>query len=477
MAETILLIDKQTQDRSALESFLTGLGYEVICASSVPEAERAFASYRPDLTLIEYNLPDGRGAEIAQFVSHIREGGNPHPVIVASENASPDQAVESMKLGAFDYIGKPINFEKLRILVDKALETVRRESQLSYYSSERQQEFDLGRIIGDCPAMKEMWRTVEAVARIPQSTVLITGESGTGKELIAHAIHYHSDQRAQPFVEINCSAMPETLLEAELFGYEKGAFTDAKSRKKGLLEIAEGGTFFLDEIGEMTLNLQVKILKAIEERQFRRIGGVQNVKVNLRIITATNANLEDLIAKGLFRKDLYYRLNVLTISLPPLRDRGVDILRLTRHYINHFNREYKKNVRGLTPECERLLLTYHWPGNVRELRNAIERAVLIESDEWVKPEDLHLTDESTIEAKPTVPSKPEPTADGEGDYLVIPEDGIGLEDVERHLIKHAMKRCSGNVSRAARFLKISRETLRYRLRKYGEESDTVGGNH
>jgi two-component system response regulator AtoC len=460
MAETILVVDEKSTERKALESFLAGLGFEVICANSALEAEKAFAAYQPDLSIIEFHLSDGAGTEIIK----VFQNTNPaHPVLVVSEKASPEQAVQAMKSGAFDYLGKPINFEKLRILVEKALEVARRESHLSIYSSEKQQEFGLGKIIGDCPAMKEVSRTVEAVARIPNSTVLITGESGTGKELIAHAIHYHSDQRDQPFVEVNCSAMPETLLEAELFGYEKGAFTDAKSRKKGLLEIAEGGTFFLDEIGEMTQNLQVKILKAIEERRFRRIGGIQDVKVNLRIITATNANLEDLIAKGLFRKDLYYRLNVLSIQIPPLRNRGVDILLLTRHYINHFNREYKKNIRGLTPECERLLLSYNWPGNVRELRNAIERAVLIESTDRIRAEDLHLLNSLARETNKSSPIEP-----SEANHLVIPEDGIGLEEVEKHLIKYAMKRCGGNVCRAARFLKISRETLRYRLKKYSD---------
>jgi two-component system response regulator AtoC len=470
MTESILIIDRKSQDSNALESFLTGLGFEVISASSVQEADKEFSSYQPDLTIIEYNLPDGQALDIARD----KQRSTPsHPILIVSENASPEQAVESMKAGAFDYLGKPINFEKLRILVEKALEVVRRESHLSYYSSERQQEFGMGRIIGDCAAMKEVSRTVEVVARIPQSTVLITGESGTGKELIAHAIHYHSDQRDLPFVEINCSAMPESLLEAELFGYEKGAFTDAKSRKKGLLEIAEGGTFFLDEIGEMTPNLQVKILKAIEERQFRRIGGVQSIKVNLRIITATNANLEELIAKGLFRKDLYYRLNVLSIHLPPLRDRGVDVLRLTRHYINLFNREYKKDIRGLTPECERLLLSYHWPGNVRELRNAIERAVLIESHEWVRPEDLHLLNSMAQHDAPESLRQSTSSPAIKSDHLIIPDEGIGLEDVERHLIKYALKRCRGNVSKAARFLRISRETLRYRLRKYEQDAESI----
>ena len=412
MAETILLVDEKSPARQALESFLGGLGFEVICVNSALEAEKSFAAYRPDLSIVEYHLPDGPGTGII----NVLQNSNPaHPVLVVSEHASPEQAVQSMKSGAFDYLGKPINFEKLRILVEKALEVARRESHLSIYSSEKQQEFGLGKIIGDCPSMKEVSRTVEAVARIPNSTVLITGESGTGKELIAHAIHYHSDQRDQPIVEINCSAMPETLLEAELFGYEKGAFTDAKSRKKGLLEIAEGGTFFLDEIGDMTQNLQVKILKAIEERRFRRIGGIQDVKVNLRIITATNANLEELIAKGLFRKDLYYRLNVLSIHIPPLRDRGIDILSLTRYYINHFNREYKKDIQGLTPECERLLLSYHWPGNVRELRNAIERAVLIESTDRIRAEDLHLLNSL---ARETTKSTPTPSI--EANHLVIP---------------------------------------------------------
>lgn len=471
MAETILLLDSETPVRQELVAFLSDLNFEVICGDSVSDADNMFSSYRPDLSIIEYNISDGRGIEILrQFL----ENNPSHPVLVLSENASPEQAVESMKAGAFDYLGKPVNIEKLRILVEKALETVRRESHLSYYSSEKQQKFGLGRIIGDCPAMREVSRTVEAVARIPSSTVLITGESGTGKELIAHAIHYHSDQRDMPFVEINCSAVPESLLEAELFGYEKGAFTDAKSRKKGLLEIAEGGTFFLDEIGEMTQNLQVKILKAIEERKFRRIGSIQNVSVNLRIITATNANLEDLIAKGMFRKDLYYRLNVLSIHIPPLRERGVDILQLTRHYINYFNREYKKNIRGLTPDCERLLLSYHWPGNVRELRNAIERAVLIESTDWVKPEDLHLLSSLAKDTAPVSNSASESHKErSEPDHLVIPDEGIGLEEVEQHLIKYALKRCRGNVSSAARFLKISRETLRYRMRKYSEVIENV----
>ncbi len=472
MAETILLLDSESSVRQELETFLTGLSFEVICGDSEADAENTFSSYRPDLSIIEYNLSGEQGIEI---LNRFLENNPSHPVLIISKNASPEQAVESMKAGAFDYLGKPVNYEKLRILVEKALETVRRESHLSYYSNEKQQKFGLGRIIGDCPAMREVSRTVEAVARIPASTILITGESGTGKELIAHAIHYHSDQRDMPFVEINCSAMPESLLEAELFGYEKGAFTDAKSRKKGLLEIAEGGTFFLDEIGEMTPNLQVKILKAIEERKFRRIGSIQNVSVNLRIITATNAELEDLIAKGMFRKDLYYRLNVLSIHIPPLRDRGVDILQLTRHYINYFNREYKKNIRGLTPDCERLLLSYHWPGNVRELRNAIERAVLIESIDWVKPEDLHLLNSLAKDTAPALSTSPQTQNDqSEPDHLVIPEEGIGLEEVEQHLIRYALKRCGGNVSSAARFLKISRETLRYRLQKYSEILESVG---
>lgn len=315
-------------------------------------------------------------------------------------------------------------------------------------------------IVGNCPQMRELYFNIKKVAASPNATVMILGESGTGKELVARAIHEASPLADQPFVEINCSALPENLLETELFGYEPGAFTDAKRTKKGLLELADGGTFFLDEIGDLNVHLQVKLVKVLDEKMFRRIGGTQNIRVTMRIMAATNRNLIDLVKKGKFREDLYYRLNVVTIHLPPLRDRGRDILLLAEHFLNLFNHEHNRKVKGISQEAKFLLLNYPWPGNVRELKNSIERAVLLGSPDRIAPLDLKLGSGHIVENYPVN------IAPNEKIHIEIPPQGISLAELEKAAIKKALRLADGNQCKAARLLRISRETLRYRIRKH-----------
>lgn len=318
----------------------------------------------------------------------------------------------------------------------------------------------MSNILGECEKMRSMLVTVKKVAASPSANVLILGESGTGKELIAHAIHEYGPCADQPFVEINCSALPETLIETELFGYEPGAFTDAKRTKKGLLELADGGTFFMDEIGDLNLRLQVKLVKALEEKVFRRIGGTENIRVSMRILAATNKRLPELVHAGEFREDLFYRLNVVTINAPPLRDRGQDILLLAEHFLDVFCDEHHRKVAGFTSDARDLLLHYPWPGNVRELRNSIERAVLLGSGNRICVEDLELGPGRGVGNSPTQ------IVDGETLQLELPPNGISLVALEKIAIQAALKRSQGNLSHAARLLKISRETLRYRVKKH-----------
>ena len=320
-------------------------------------------------------------------------------------------------------------------------------------------------IIGESPEIKNLIEAIRKIARSSTITTLINGESGTGKELVARLIYNLSNYSHQPFVDINCGAIPETLLEPELFGYEKGAFTGAQVRKPGLFELAEGGTIFLDEIGNTSANFQSKLLKAVENKRFRRIGGVEEVNISTRIIAATNVDLLEASRLGNFREDLYYRLNVCQVMVPPLRDRGDDILVLAHHFVTRFNSEYSRNIKGLTPDAEELMLNYRWPGNVRQLKNAMERAVLIDSDEWIEAEDLPIHSERSrvsIEKNTNQAAVP---IKGEFLEFEIPDEGISLEKIEKNLLLSALKKANGNLSHAARLLKINRGKLRYRLEK------------
>jgi transcriptional regulator with PAS, ATPase and Fis domain len=310
-------------------------------------------------------------------------------------------------------------------------------------------------VIGESGAMREVMNFVRRVAASEATTILLEGENGTGKDLVAKTLHYQSLRQAEPFIAINCAAIPETLLESELFGYEKGAFTDARSQKRGIFELADKGTLFLDEIGEIPLMLQAKLLRVLEDQTFRRLGGLKDIKLDLRVIAATNKNLREAVKEGAFRQDLYFRLNVIQILIPPLRERTEDILPLTRFFIDHYNRKFKRSIEGVSDGAARLLLSHDWPGNVRELRNAIERSMILEESALITPPSLPIAI-SRPESGPLPPAAP----------LEIPTDGLSLEDNERTLLAKALEKTSGNQTQAARLLRITRDTLRYKMKKF-----------
>lgn len=320
-------------------------------------------------------------------------------------------------------------------------------------------------IIGESPQIKKVINEAKRIAENSTTTTLIFGESGTGKELFARLLHNYSPNANQPFIDINCGAIPETLLESELFGYEKGAFSGAFMKKQGLFELADGGTIFLDEIGNTTTNFQMKLLKAVENKKFRRIGGLKEIEVSTRIIAATNIDLSEAVRKNKFREDLYYRLNVFQIFIPPLRDRENDIFILAQHFINHFNHEYDRQVKGLTASAKELISDYRWPGNIRQLKNAIERAVLVETDDWIEKEHFSLDIERDLGQQEKIKKINEPKPAQKINRFEIPDEGISLEELEKELIVNALDKANGNLSRAARLLKISRGKLRYRLER------------
>jgi len=336
----------------------------------------------------------------------------------------------------------------------------------SLYSTQKE-KYSIESIIGKSEPINKLKEYIQKIIQIPSATVFIRGESGTGKELVAKCIHYNSCKEGEPFIESNCSAIPETLLESELFGHEKGAFTDAKNARKGLLELADGGTLFLDEIGYMSPALQVKLLKVIEDKTFRRLGGDRIIDVSVRIITATNIDIESAIENGDFREDLFYRLNVVPIMLPPLRERDDDIILIAKHFINEFNKEYSKNIKGLSKKAIELLLEYNWPGNVRELKNVILRAALLESEEIIFAEHLNLKTKAKETVSKNANSILKIDKNGELDIINIPNNGISLEKMETELIKATLTKTNWNISQAARLLDITRDTLRYRIEKYG----------
>jgi DNA-binding NtrC family response regulator len=361
-----------------------------------------------------------------------------------------ENAVDAMKHGAYHYLNKPFNLDEVAVTVEQALETSHLRREVRAYRTSQSREFSFDAIIGQAPSMTAVKALLERVAGSPASTVLLTGETGTGKDLVAKAIHYHSDRASRPFVNITCSALPEQLLESELFGHERGAFTDARQQKRGLFETADGGTVFLDEIGEMTPGLQSKLLRFLEEKTFKRVGGLADIRVDVRVIAATNRNLEEEVKAGKFREDLFYRLQVMPIVLPSLRERRGDVLLLANFYINRYNSEFRKRVKGLTAEAQAMLEQYRWPGNVRELRNAIERAMLLADKDRLGPDDF------------TTLSRASHTA-----MFRLPPEGVNLEEVERQLLVQALERSHGNQTRAGMLLGINRDQVRYRIEKFG----------
>src|SRR6187399_204558 len=382
--ETILVVDDEQLIRRSIGKRLSAAGYTVLEAENGEVALRQAAA-GVDLAILDYRLPDLDGLAVLKRLKQI----DPELlVILLTAYASVDAAVEAMKLGAYHFMNKPFDLEALAGMVEQALETTRLRREVRTLRASQAEPFSIDRIVGDSPQLREFKALLRRVAASPASTVLLTGESGTGKDLTAKVLHYSSARSGRPFVNITCSALPETLLESELFGHERGAFTDARQQKKGLLEQADGGTVFLDEIGEMTPPLQAKLLRFLEEKTFRRVGGSADVRVDVRVVAATNRNLEEEVKHGRFREDLFYRLNVLPLKLPPLRAHIDDVPALLTFYIDAFNREFKKTVRGISPAATRLLTSYGWPGNVRELRNAVERAMLLAGGELLEPADF-----------------------------------------------------------------------------------------
>ena len=445
---TILLADDEQLIRWSLSERLQADGLHILEAATGQEAIDVVHRESVDLVLLDFKLPDIDGVTVLR---QIKEHDPDVVVILLTAYATVDTAVEAMKTGAYHVANKPFNVDAVADLVAKALETTQLRREVRNLRAEKAQPFAPDRIVGDSPRMLEVKALLRKVAASPASTVLLTGESGTGKDLAAKVLHFNSDRKHRPFVNITCSAIPETLLESELFGHERGAFTDARQQKRGLLESADGGTVFLDEIGEMVPALQAKLLRVLEEKSFKRVGGQQDVRVDVRIVAATNRNLEDEVRAGHFRADLYYRLNVLPIELPSLRTHVEDVPALVAFYVDQFNREFRKTVRGATPAALKAMQHYGWPGNIRELRNAVERAMLLTDGPWLEPADFpSLT--GTI-----------PAASG----LSLPADGVNLEELERSLVVQALERSGGNQTRAATLLGLNRDQIRYRIEKFG----------
>lgn len=446
----ILIVDDEHLIRWSFSKKLESWGYSAETASNGKETITLIKNLNPDLVLLDLNLPDINGLQLLREIKSLSPS---IPVIIITAYGTIEQAVQAIRDGAYDFITKPVNYENLRNTIKNALEITTLKEEISFYREKEKKESSFERIVGESKALKNAIELALKGAKSEVSVILLLGESGTGKELFARFIHYNSKRANGPFVAINCSAIPDNLLESELFGHERGAFTDAKTQKKGLFEIADGGTIFLDEIGEMPLPLQSKILRVFEESSIRRIGGVQDIKVDVRIISASNQDLERACEEGRFRRDLYYRLNVFPIFLPPLRERKEDIIPLTKHFIEIYNLKFRKNIKGVSKEAEELLLKYNWYGNVRELRNVIERAMILETSEVLTPANLYLPISKTYFSKSEIISR-------------LVDSGVKLEEMEKIMIEEALRKCNGNQRQAAKILGIGRDALRYKKKKF-----------
>ncbi len=449
----ILVVDDEHLIRWSLEQNLKKQGYEVVTAGSGEDALRLVREEQPDLVLLDIQLPGISGIDVLE---KIKDHDDDIIVIMVTANSGLENAVNAMRIGAYDYVSKPFNLDELSIVVRKALDSSDLKQEVVRLRSESKKNGPPN-IIGESRQIKYLMEVLDKVARSEASTVLVQGESGTGKELVAKWIHYSSNRAEKPFIAINCAAVPATLLESELFGHEKGAFTDAKASKKGLFELADGGTVFLDEIGDMEMGMQAKLLRFLEDRTFRRIGGGRVFTVDVRIISATNKDLQKSIEEKSFRNDLYYRLQVIPIFLPSLRERKEDIIPLATHFISIFNRDFNKKVHGIAGMAERMMTDYSWPGNVRELKNVIERAIILGNDETLLLEHLPLE----------IIAKASPQTCAPVSSFRLPPEGIDIEEVEKELIRQALEITEWNQSKAAKKLSLGIDAFRYRMKKFG----------
>jgi DNA-binding NtrC family response regulator len=451
--DRILVVDDEDLIRWTLQQKLASWGYRALEAANGETAVSMVENESPDLVLLDVHLPDKNGLEVLKA---IKEWNPRAAVIIMTAYGVLEDAVSALRLGAYDFVSKPLNFEELRATIANALETVKLRQEVRHFRDRDRKRFNFENLVGESEPIREAIELMKRVAASPATTILFQGESGTGKDLFAKAIHFYSSRADRPFLAVNCAALPDNLVESELFGYERGAFTDARQQKKGLLELADGGSIFLDEIGEMPIGLQAKLLRVLEEQSFKRVGGVQDVRVDVRIIASSNRELKKMVDDGKFRQDLFYRLNVIAITLPPLRDRGDDVKLLCRHFVNEYNARFGKSIQGLTAEAERLIAAYHWPGNVRELKNLIERAMLLEDGTRIGVEVLPI-DVAAFSPRAASSALPD---------IALPEKGTSLERVEEELLRQALSRTRGNQTRAAKLLNISRDALRYKMKKF-----------
>ena len=451
MKYSLLVVDDERSIRSSLKRVFTAEGFRVETAATVAAGRAALSDSPPDLVIMDLKLPDGNGLD---FLQEVRRLDRSIQTILITAYGDVQQAVEAMKAGAGDFLKKPYELDELLLAVRAAVRNLDRDTQLAGFRRRALERHHADRMIGRCPAMQEVAGLIDKVSQSDATTVLITGESGTGKELVARAVHYGSSRAGYPLMEVNCSSFQEGLLENELFGHERGAYTDARETKKGLVELCDQGTLFLDEVGDMPLSTQAKLLRFIDLKSFKRVGGVQDIVVDIRIIAATNKRLDEAVSDQSFREDLYYRLKVISINLPPLRDRGGDILLLAEHFLDSFNRKFKKHFRRLSRPAADILLAYEWPGNVRELKNVLERAVLLEDGEEL------LTEMLTPEIVRRQTSR--------SDRL------RSLAEVEESHILSVLESTGWNKSRSARVLGISRQGLLDRLKRMRVEVSERG---
>ena len=469
MSHAVLIIEDEAILAKNIKQYLDRHSFEVRTVTSAEEGLKQLDEYKPDVILLDFNLPGMNGLEA---LAQIRGRDSQVRLIMLTGHGSVQMAVDAMKAGAHDYLIKPVVLSELKLRLEKMLGQDRMEQALSYYQQKEAEQGGMAQLIGTSPPMQLLKATIrqllEAEQRLGDNTppsVLITGETGSGKELVARALHFDGTRRARPFIEINCASIPTQLLEAELFGYERGAFTDARARKLGLAEAADGGTLFLDEIGDVELILQGKLLKLLEEKVVRRLGSLRDVKVDVRIVAATNRPLEQLVQEGKFRSDLFFRLRGVQLALPALRARGEDILLLAKEFLARHSARYGNKQLCFSRDAEIVLLNYVWPGNVRELHNVIEETVLLASTEVIKPEQLSLC------AMLGAPLSASAGGAACETSPKVPGEALKLDQMERNMVVQALEKTDWNVTRAAKLLGLSRDTLRYRIEKYNLRID------